>query len=581
MTVPTAVLTTVGISKHRLLAMERKRRASSMPFTEDDNAKRDAASMSSPGAKGQIKVTKVTKLDGKTSSSTAIISPDHKIRPPQQQQHEESEEEEEEEDSEFALGGIPWALTSEPDRVSWAEDDNVHNNRKVEQVNKEDDEDQLQDAAEDVRHEGDTTADKRAQQDPGSSTSASFTSSGPHNRWKQHPDRRKSTKNPARELKSDEAKRGRGKRKSGQRESGAETGTFAAGKEDAGGLGDEIVGEERRRESVSATRGSKESKKEDGSRGRLHDESVLPVDEDSVCTDGHYGPRVEAPPCTVFVSREGKVQRVEGSSPALVVGLDQHEQLGFIGAARVRCGRGRAEMSGYTLRPVPWGPYFEAHSPRWMGLLTVRALETSECNGGGTSGTASGALGAVGFRGGSGGGKEGDDFCSESDIEDAVDRVAKNFPVVVVLRSVPDGPLNFLSAQADADALYPPKSDTATTKTTPHLPKLTTPSAEEKEGEEQGAMMRESNRSPANDGCGASDVTNDMPPALKLAAELRLPGLQVVTTEVAGLAPFTVSREWSEAVDAILASPQSAPAIGSVLVCGAKALARAPCLDFS
>ncbi|CAN0385305.1 unnamed protein product, partial [Ectocarpus sp. 8 AP-2014] len=61
------------------------------------------------------------------------------------------------------------------------------------------------------------------------------------------------------------------------------------------------------------------------------------------------------------------------------------------------------------------------------------------------------------------------------------------------------------------------------------------------------------------------------------AAELRLPGMQVVTTEAAGLRPLTIPQDWANAIDAVLAAPPR-PAGGgsndSVLVCGAKGVGK-------
>lgn len=250
---------------------------------------------------------------------------------------------------------------------------------------------------------------------------------------------------------------------------------------------------------------------------------------------GYYGPREgtpPSPPCTVFAPTAGKVRRL-GDSAALVVGLDAGEQLCFVGATRVRCGCGRADIVGFTLLPVPWGPYLEAHSPRCTSLQVIRALHSEERLDiqAFSSAVGGGGVEVAGARWGS----EGEEADLEREVEETIDELAENFAVVVAFRPLADSPLNFLSAQGDADSLNASGAAVSTPRSSPETP------------------------------------------ALELAvAELRLPGMQVVLNLSAGLQPLTVPQDWAGAVDAVMRAPSAAPLEGntSVLVCGAKGVGK-------
>ncbi|CAM9445586.1 unnamed protein product [Laminaria digitata] len=222
--------------------------------------------------------------------------------------------------------------------------------------------------------------------------------------------------------------------------------------------------------------------------------------------------------------------------------------------------------------PVPWGPYVEARSPRWMSLLVVRALEAGEYSDAGAYGAA--ASGSDGV----------DAAAEEEEIEEAVDRISEDFAVVVVLRPLSDGPLSFLSAQADADALYFPgvsgvPGARAAAKGTSEKKRGTQASR----GSEEVSGGGSGEDSEASEGTGGGTPEDDqerVSPALRVAAELRLPGMQVVVTDVAGLRPFAVAQDWTEAADAVLAAPPSTDGSGLVLVCGAKGVGKSSMCRF-
>lgn len=293
----------------------------------------------------------------------------------------------------------------------------------------------------------------------------------------------------------------------------------------------------------------------------LQDEAGM-LGEDELKTDGYYGPRADVPPCTVFTPLAGKIRRI-GESTALVVGLDAGERLCFVGAARVRCCSGLADLSGYALRPVPRGPYVEAHSPRWMSLLVIRAagvedhpdmeaLSSLYCNEEGAAAWQRAVDRKVG----------GEDDRLEGEVEKVVDEIAENFPVVVALRPLSDLPLNFLTAQADADSLYAAdleahaiSANSADTIAAIHADKAVA-------GESESGSI-------------CSLAAQEMPPnpRLNLAGELRLPGMQVVVSEAAGLCPFSIPQDSAEVVDSVVKSP-FATERGLVLVCGAKGVGK-------
>ncbi|CAM9565538.1 unnamed protein product, partial [Ectocarpus fasciculatus] len=282
----------------------------------------------------------------------------------------------------------------------------------------------------------------------------------------------------------------------------------------------------------------------------------------------------------------GKVHRVAGgvsaaaddAPGALVVGLDSLEKLCFVGAALVRCGRGQADLSGFTLLPEAWGPYVEAHSPRWMGLLVLRALDAEDCS------DAAAARGSTSI---DDAGAANDDKM-ENEIEEAIDRIAEHCPVVVVLKSLSGRrPLKFLSAQADADALYAPS--TAADASSDPVADSTPPQSSRRRGLQtaEGGGQKDD----------TEEVTTGNPPPVALghtgdvldgsfAAELRLPGMQVVMTEAAGLRPLTIPQDWANAIDDVLASPPRPAAGGggggndSVLVCGAKGVGKSTLCRF-
>lgn len=566
-------------------SMERKRKFARATCDDDGVSRRSGTLL--PSSCKQSPTTAATEDATSTNIYTSVhgknvdgngTHADEEILVPQQDPHpddrenDDEEGDEDEDDDESMLSGIPWALPAEPEQTIFTEGEgDVCIKKGTTNLDAEQEEYDRQDGEDSGPQEKNKNKKNGAPHSRDCITNASLSKVNAPNRWKQHPDRRKSAA--AREIleRNDGAKRGQGQRGGRGRQRKIAQGT-AAKNEVGKGLDGDIASEGGHRESDGRFSGTKEPATEKGVGDEL-DDGLL--DEEGLGTDGHYGPRVEAPPCTVFALHEGKVERVGGSSPVLVVGLDPREQLSFVGAARVRCGRGHADLSGYTLRPVPWGPYFEVHSPRWMGLLTVRALDAQECNKRGTSGVGTGVFGMVGFgveaiKGG--GVREGEDDAvdGEGEVEDAVNRVAKNFPVVVVFRSLPARPLDFLSAQADADALCfsVPKTSAATMAPSP--PSLTPPSAAQ-EGE--NTMAGESTLTDPAEGDSVPKV-GDLCPALHLPGQLRLPGLQVVTTNAAGLVPFTISHEWAQAVDEVLASPPSTAGACPVLVCGAKGVGK-------
>lgn len=460
-------------------------------------------------------------------------------------------------DSSDGLPGIPWALPPEPDEQDEGEGD--------EEGDKQDAEEGGNEAA-------------------GGSASNSLSAtptSDPKNRWKQHPDRRrKLAAAGGRQNIRSNGSSGKAGGKSGGR---AKKNTAAGGSEHAGAGGGGWGGAEN-----GPARARWEEAGEDG----------VPL-----VADGYYGPQANAPPpCTVFAPCEGKVHRVGGGSSsattanptALVVGLGPHEQLCFVGAALVRCGRGQADLSGYPLLPAAWGPYVEAHSPRWMSLLVVRTVDTEECtdavdHGGGRSNSSSSSV--------RGDADATEDDTLENEIEEAIDRIAEDFPVVIVLRSLSrNGPLAFLSAQADADALYGPDMGVGTRSAT--AAKSALPRGDQGEVQTQD---REGEREQEKDAVWATtdgtahvvsgstggvhnsirEVTASL--ALPLAAELHLPGMQVVVSDVAGLRPFIVSQNWADAVNAVLAAPPpptGGACSGSVLVCGAKGVGKSSLCRF-
>lgn len=441
------------------------------------------------------------------------------------------------EDSSDGMPGIPWALPPE-------------------ESDQTDDEDEEQEEEEGAEEDGEQSESSGAA-DGGGSSSLSTTMQDPENRWKQHPDRRRKLA-------------GGGSGGGGAGRGGSNSSSNGAGRPGAksGGRGGN------RRAPGRGGRG--------GGRGRRGEENAAAEagldeakeDDCPVVADGYYGP--PPPLCTVFAPRSGKIHRVTAGSPStsrapttLVVGLDPLEQLCFVGAALVRCGRGQADLSGYTLLPAAWGAYVEAHSPRWMGLLVVRALDAEEysdavARGGGGDGS------------GGNGASAADNDAAENEIEEAIDRIAEDFPVVVVLRSLSGSrPLEFLSAQADADALYAQtggagdRSVGVDHQALHHVP-------------EGGGGQGEQDM---DDATTAADSSREGPGSLplRLAAELRLPGMQVVVTTEAGLVPFTVPRGWADAANAVLAAPPpttGGDGGGAVLVCGAKGVGKSTLCRF-
>ncbi|CAB1116186.1 unnamed protein product [Ectocarpus sp. CCAP 1310/34] len=445
--------------------------------------------------------------------------------------------EEEDEDSP-GMPGIPWALPQQQQSSHYDEQqDEVEEGEEGEE-----EEDQ-----EESRRSSSSSDDAYG---IGSSPSPA-TTSDPNNRWKQHPDRR-------RKLASGGGQRGG---TSGRR---PDRNTTAGGRGQTGGWGQACAG---------------------------NGEAQTDWDEDdraAVYADGYYGPRASPPPpCTLFEPRKGKVHRVAGgvsaaaddTPGALVVGLDSLEKLCFVGAALVRCGRGQADLSGFTLLPEAWGPYVEAHSPPWMGLLVLRALDAEDRPDAAVArgSTATDDAGAA------------NDDQMENEIEEAIDRIAEHFPVVVVFKSLSGRrPLKFLSAQADADALYAPSigaddsSDPVAESQPPQNNRrwgLRTAEGCELGGGHQDDTETVTTCSPP---LVASGCTGDVLDG-NFAAELRLPGMQVVTTEAAGLRPLTIPQDWANAIDAVLASPPR-PAggfrIDSVLVCGAKGVGKSTLCRF-
>lgn len=255
------------------------------------------------------------------------------------------------------------------------------------------------------------------------------------------------------------------------------------------------------------------------------DEEERALVEDSMGKDGWYGPRLDSPPYTVFVHRAGKVKHI-GDSVALVAGLEVGERLTFLGAFRLRCGHGRAEISGYTLRPGPRGGYLEAHSPRWMGLLVINAVDPS------TTSPADKQTAAESVA------NDETVFLLENEVVEAVAQMSEEFPTVLVFRPVPRGRLTPLSAKADADALYSADID------------------------RQGEGSRLSRPGGLLDG-----------DSVKIASQLRLPGMQVVMSEMTGLRPCATPAGWLEAVGAVLNAPCE-PSRGLVLVCGPKGVGK-------
>ncbi|CAM9934425.1 unnamed protein product [Sphacelaria rigidula] len=374
------------------------------------------------------------------------------------------------------VGGIPWALPKEPAASPGGSDVRV---------------DRRSDAG-----QGDSGGDNADRYDASSSPMG-----GASNRFKMRPNTRKAGTKAS----------GRGRAKD----------TKNSRRNDGGGISDNPGGNSWARDSGNTGASDR--------REHARDEYYIPQ-------EGPWPPR----PCTVFTPTPGKVRRFGNSAAeatALVVGLDAGEQLCFVGSARIRCGQGRADITGFTLLPVPWGPYLEVHSPRWTSLQVIRALHAEErldmrqssflTSGGGR-------VAGMATTGGVHGASEGEEDDSEGKVEEAIDELAQEFAVVIALRPLADGPLNFLSAQGDGDLLY------------------------------------------------ASDIASDKPrdtasaPNMKLAEELRLPGMQVVVSPSSGLHPFVVPQDWADAVSAIMKAPPAAPAGGntSVLVCGAKGVGK-------
>ena len=488
---------------------------------------------------------------------------------------------EEDEESSSSMPGIPWALPPEQGPVAWAtaadtdDDDDEDGDEEEEREEIQEDESDL------------NTIGGRA---PTSLSALSAPALDPDNRWKQHPDRRRS-------LASGGGRGGGG----GRGRSSNNKGKVGRGKR-GGWAGRRTADRKSGRGGATANEVARTGR--DGAAN-------LEEDDEAPVTDGHYGPRIDAPPCTVFSPREGKVHRVSAgagtgtstdpgnpATAALVVGLDPHEQLCFVGAARVRCGRGQADLSGYTLMPVPWGPYVEARSPRWMSLLVVRALEAGEYSNAGACGAAASGSG--------GEARDGEDVAEEEEeIEGAVDRISEEFAVVVVLRPLSDGPLSFLSAQADADALYfPGVSEARAAGYASEKNRGSQASRDAAAGGEDEEAVGKSEGSQDSEGsegsesseegseedsegseyfkgtCGAPDDQERVSPALRVAADLRLPGMQVVVADVAGLRPFVVAQDWAKAADAVLAAPPSTDGSGLVLVCGAKGVGKSSMCRF-
>ena len=74
-----------------------------------------------------------------------------------------------------------------------------------------------------------------------------------------------------------------------------------------------------------------------------------------------------------YVVRPGKakVVAVRGRDDALVLGLDAGEPLAFVGAVRVRCVRGAAELLGLALTPRCPRGYVAARSPVGLAPLVL------------------------------------------------------------------------------------------------------------------------------------------------------------------------------------------------------------------
>ncbi|CAM9457960.1 unnamed protein product [Pylaiella littoralis] len=483
---------------------------------------------------------------------------------------DETMQREDGDDDSDGLPGIPWALPPEPD------EEDEENEEEEEEEGEEDEEDEEQEVV-----EGETDAAGGS----GSSSLSSTPISDPNNRWKQHPDRR-------RKLAGGGGGGGGGQSNNSSNDSSGKLG----GK--SGGWAKTNSRAERGRHAGVGGGGWGFAE-----NGTAH-ASLEEAGEDGVPlgSDGYYGPRENAPPpCTVFAPCEGKVHRVGGRSsstspaslPALVVGLGPREQLCFVGAALVRCGRGQADLSGYPLLPAAWGPYVTAHSPRWMSLLVVRALDTEDYLDAVAHGDSSSSRDS-----GRGDSDAAEDDTVENEIEEAIDRIAENFPVVVVFRSLSrNGPLAFLSAQADADALYGQdmvvgtRSVSAAKSTPPRgdHDAVQTPEGGGGEREQEEDAVWSATDGTAHVASGRKGDVHDSSweatasVSLLLAAELQLPGMQVVVTDVAGLRPFTVSQGWADIVNAILAAPPpptGGACSGSVLVCGAKGVGKSSLCRF-
>ncbi|CAM9271585.1 unnamed protein product [Choristocarpus tenellus] len=256
-------------------------------------------------------------------------------------------------------------------------------------------------------------------------------------------------------------------------------------------------------------------------------------------------PHVESSlPRTVFASQPGKVCRV-GKTKALVVGLCDHEKLCFIGAVRVRSGLGQASIAGHTLLPVPRGPYVEAHSTSWLGLLVLKTLQDND-----EEAVPAKVLGSI--LGLTGPAREKNVFCEENDgeedVEAAVDTVAKTFPFVVIFRPLQHGPLMFLSSQSDADTLYTP-IDT----------------------EVDGVGISHASTALLHEGSLPSEI----------AACMHLPGFQVIVDgaitprfNTSGVLPLSTPRAWVKTATTAVNDSLSQPQGTSVLVCGAKGVGK-------
>lgn len=231
--------------------------------------------------------------------------------------------------------------------------------------------------------------------------------------------------------------------------------------------------------------------------------------------------------CTVFKQAADKVRRVttEGGETILVVGMAQGERLCFVGSARLRACRGHAAVCGYVLQPQQYGPYVEAHSPKWQSALVVHALEEGSpmvhaCN------IQEPLLPPL---------PESHEAKLTSAIENAVNSIDSSYSVVLVIRCVEPGPLSFMYPYADGEGLY---------ARVPEEEVPIQPITAESSGED-------------------------------LARGLHLPGFQVVIDSLGsdGVEPLVIPDEWAEAAEAIAAEqPPIRPL--SALICGARGVGK-------